>query len=915
MSIGALFFASPLALLAFLALPAILWLIRATPPAPVQQTFAPLRFLLGLKSENSQRLRAPWWLLLLRAVLASLLILGFANPSWRPEAVAASNKGPVLIVLDDGWTAAPEWAGSRAAALAAVEEGERKQSGPFFLLPTAPQRAQSGPLDAFSAAEIKARINGWRPSPWRADRAAAAKRASNLRGRFADVIWVSDGLDSAGAAALGEALTQKGPLRVHAPGFTARAITDLRSTAEGLEIDVRRAVSGNPVAAVAAETLQGRALGAAEIRFAPSATAATAKIELPPAIAARAARVRLVGEASAGAVRLAPNGAGRPVVGLVNGGDTAQPFLSDLFYVERAIQPFASVQRGDVESLLNQGVQALILVDDSALPQAEQTRLLAWLEKGGLAIRFAGPRLANSDQALAPSPLRRGARALGGALTWEQPQEIAPFAPESPFADLTVSADVKVRRQVLADPAGLAQAQIWARLKDGTPIVTAAARGRGLLVLFHVTAGPVWSDLALSGLFVDMLRETLSFAGSASSATEPGAELGPWTPALLFDGFGALSPPPRRVQVPEDIFNAQKPGPALPPGLYERTGSPQRAVSVASEAELLAPLARPAGAVWIGKARQGTVSLAGLLLALAGLLGAGDLLLALALAGRLTPRRGARLAAAAALALVCWVQGVGPALAQIDVSPPPGWNINVPLAPPEIASIGDVRLAFIRTGDGRLDRATRAGLEALSATLTERTSVAPGPVVMLDPARDDLSLFPLLFWTAPAQPTPLSPQAGANLERYMQLGGLLFIDTRGLAAGSGGEASPAAILLQGVNVPPLEIANPREHVLGKTFYLLRAFTGRRGSASLWAESASAAAARDGVSSLIIGDGDWANTWADEELTPIGGVDRRELAMRFGVNLVMMALTGNYKSDQVHLKELLARLGTDPGKTR
>ncbi len=917
MAIGALFFAAPLALLAFLALPALYWLIRATPPAPAEQAFAPLRLLLGLSTDEALRQRAPWWLLLLRAMLASLLILGFAQPSWRPKTAPVPAAGPVLIVLDDGWTSAPDWASARSAALRAVDEAALRKSGPFYLLANAAQRAQPAALDALSAAEIKARLNAWRPSPWRPDRAGAAKRIKQFQADtgpstgFAAVFWISDGLDSQGGAQLGEALTQMGPLRIHAPNSTARAITGLQADAQGLEIEIRRASTGNSVAAIAAETLQGRSLGAAEIHFAPGANIAVARIALPPAIAARAARVRLVGEASAGGVRLAPNGAGRPLVGLVNGAQTAQPFLSDLFYIEKAITPFASVQSADIESLLGQKVQALVLADDSVLPNAAQARLEEWLEGGGLLIRFAGPRLANADRPLVPSPLRPGARALGGALTWELPQEIAAFPPESPFADLKIPADLRVRRQVLADPASLSQASVWARLKDGTPIVTAAQRGQGLLVLFHVTGGPAWSDLALSGLFVDMLRETLAFSGKASAATQSADTLGPWSPVLLFDGFGALAPPLRRAQIPDAVVSAKIPGPALPPGLYERPASPQMAISAAAENEILTPLPLPANASWIGEARGAAVSLSGLLLGLAGVLAACDLLLALALAGGLAPKWRAAIGAGL-LALACWSQSAPPASAQIQVGPPPGWGLDVPLAPPEIAGIGDVRLAFLRTGDAQQDRATRAGLEALSATLYERTAVEPGPVAMLDPATDDLSLFPLVFWSAPSRPIPLSAAAAAKLERYMQLGGLLFIDTRGIA-GSGEGASPAAILLQGVNTPPLERIEPKSHVLGKTFYLLRIFPGKRNRAIVWAESANASAARDGVASLIIGDGDWASMWADSRPLSADEAAKRELSLRFGVNLVMMALTGNYKSDQVHLQELLTRLGNNRGK--
>jgi hypothetical protein len=83
---------------------------------------------------------------------------------------------------------------------------------------------------------------------------------------------------------------------------------------------------------------------------------------------------------------------------------------------------------------------------------------------------------------------------------------------------------------------------------------------------------------------------------------------------------------------------------------------------------------------------------------------------------------------------------------------------------------------------------------------------------------------------------------------------------------------------------------------------------------LWAETASAASARDGVASLFVGDGDWASAWAAEGGAGLPrGAEQRELALRFGVNLVMVALTGNYKTDQVHLPALLQRLGREDAR--
>ena len=71
---------------------------------------------------------------------------------------------------------------------------------------------------------------------------------------------------------------------------------------------------------------------------------------------------------------------------------------------------------------------------------------------------------------------------------------------------------------------------------------------------------------------------------------------------------------------------------------------------------------------------------------------------------------------------------------------------------------------------------------------------------------------------------------------------------------------------------------------------------------------------DGVSPVVIGSHDWAAAWAvDDRGRPLfatvpGGEEQREHAYRFGVNLVMYALAGNYKADQVHVPLIMRRLG-------
>ena len=181
----------------------------------------------------------------------------------------------------------------------------------------------------------------------------------------------------------------------------------------------------------------------------------------------------------------------------------------------------------------------LIFSDAGPDSPAEEAAVVKWIEAGGLLLRFAGPHLAEQSDQLLPVRLRRGGRTIGGALSWEQPAKLAPFAPDSPFAGLAIPADVTVSRQVLAEPDLDLAGKTWARLADGTPLVTAEKRGQGWIVLVHTTANAEWSNLALSGLFVEMLRRIVAMSQGVAAASEEALP-----PVETLDGFGRLQRAP-----------------------------------------------------------------------------------------------------------------------------------------------------------------------------------------------------------------------------------------------------------------------------------------------------------------------------------------------------------------------------------
>ena len=915
MMLGPIGFTAPWLLLALAALP-VLWLIlRAVPPAPVRRLFPGVVLLLGLRDDDSVTDRTPWWLLLLRMLAVAAVIIGLAGPVLNPDDPEARGaSGPLLIALDASWASARDWPAKKELLDGMLAEAGR-QSRPVAILHLSDPEAP-----VFQAAEAwRIRLSGLEPRPWTTSTDLAQTAISLLgEGRF-ETRWLSDGLAHESRAALLAAFESRGPVSIYesprpvlalAPAHMADGVVQLTAqrarTTSGRDVIVEahgRDPSGIP-----------RVLASVPMQFAPAEARATAELSLPAELRARLTHFEIAGQGHAGATSLTDDSLKRREVALIAGREDREglELLSPLHYLEQALQPTADILGGALLDVLPANPDVIVLADVATLSGAEQAALLDWTDKGGMLLRFAGPRLAASDVSrdteapLMPVRLRVGGRMVGGAMSWGEPKALAPFDEDSPFHGLAIPLDVTVSAQVMAQPDPTLADRVIAQLSDGTPLVTRKRIGDGQVVLFHVTANAEWSSLPLSGLFVQML-ERLAVSSALTTPKAQELEGTIWQPVQVLDGFGALADAGTLPGIPGDSLIADPLGPELRPGLYD---GPDRRLArnvIATDTELT-PATWPARLPVTGLTRPVEAPLGGWLLALSLVLLMGDILASLALSGRLVPAR----AALMLLAGVMMWPGTGQAQDE-----------KTRLATSEVV------LAHVLTGDATLDNAARAGLFGLGQTLYFRTSVEPADPIGIDLETDELAFYPLLYWPiTPDQPTP-SAEAYTRLNTYLRTGGMILFDTRDANIAGFGASSPNGAKLKKLaaplDIPPLEQL-PDDHVLTRTFYLLQDFPGRHTGRSVWVEAAPPDAEKiegmpfrnlnDGVTPVVIGGNDWAAAWAmDARLNPIYPVGRgfagerqRELAYRFGINLVMHVLTGNYKSDQVHVPALLQRLG-------
>lgn len=930
-------FTAPWILTALALLPVIWWLLRLTPPRPRQVAFPPTRLLLDIDQHDETPQRSPWWLTLLRLLLAAILIISLAGPVWRAQEPVGSREGVLWLLIDNGWTSAEGWDDQVRTAEHILAEAEQNGQ-PVLFAATAEGPGQSFIPESPAAALEKLRALDPRPyPPLRSELGIGLRKAAQATPPGA-VVWLSDGTQTEGPfLETLAALTQDTPVTILTGLDTPLGLKGLANDTEALSVIVVRHPEDKTKAVnVRALDLKGLVLAESAATFEGDDLQAEARFELPSELRNDIARVEISGEPAAGAVQLVDDSWRRRTVGLISGqsGDLDQPLLSPLYYLERALAPFSDIRRPRdsdiavaVPALIDQGISVMVLADVGRLPDTTAEVLADWVRSGGTLVRFAGPRTAGGTDELIPVRLRAGDRSLGGSLSWKQPQHLAPFPEASPFFGLKVPGEVTVTRQVLAEPTSDLPKRTWAMLEDGTPLVTATRSGDGSLVLFHVTADSTWSNLPLSGVFLNMLRRILSVSNvaQASETAEDGQAARSVLPPLrLLDGYGRFGSPPVDVTpVSAGEFRDALASRRTPPGLYG-TEDGFRALNLMRPEDTLQPLNIEALGPNVETApypASDPLDLRAVFFVVAFLLIIADAIAVFLLAGGISRvRLRGRMAsiAAAAISAVLLASSNGLDLAHAQSSSDDLRALEATL---------QTRLAYVLTGVPEVDDASAAGLSGLSQFLAERTALEPGEPVAIDIARDELSYYSLLYWPIDPSADKPSDRTIARIDTFMRNGGTILFDTRDHinASTTGFGSTPATLklrqILEDLDVPPLEPVPP-DHVLTKAFYLLDTFPGRYSTSPLWVESLEDVSARgdrpvragDGVSPLMITGNDFAAAWA---ITPSGefmyptvpnNPVQRDYAFRAGVNIVMYSLTGNYKADQVHIPALLERLG-------
>lgn len=876
-------FTMPWALLSLFSLPFLWYLMHTRRPRARFVRFPAIRLLLELPQHEATPKTAPWYHVLIRLLGISALFIALAGPYWQaPNTPSTSiQKQPVLIILQNDWQAFGQWEGQQAAVRKTLER-LTQENRLALIIPTLqtkniPQEfTAASPWQSFSTKIVPhASSMDWD------DFQKRLKNALALSSSPIDVLWIGPRTQRQDQDLRAILADQTVFYDYSDPALsTPKAVLHaVERHQDGYEI--RYSAAPQTPLSISLRDEKNQALWSAPLPMIEDLQS-KAVINVPPALRPQARSLLLGNHPHPAAQHHLTDQWRDQHILLLAPNNQGQTLTDPAYYLKTALAPYVQVSRNN--SVPNDFSPYHIIMDSAQRPLSarDEQRLAQWVQAGGTFIRFGHSHF-QPDRLNSPlnvTPLRPHLRYFSGSLSWEKTGLLAPFPADGPFYTLETSDKVNVQQHQLPRAPLPPDVAIWARLQDNSPLITARRSGQGQLVQFYIAPLADWSNLIYAGTFESLLIRTLQQAHRPQDGMQNDR---PLVPHAFFTPQGSLAPLSTTLSIPSlriPDLTTKMPSQDTPAGLYAQ-GSVQYYYSLGAFTVL--PNSAPTALPW-QTAQLAVLFLQGWFLMIA--------FICLVLDSLFSNHRLRRSSVVILLALYA---------TPLSAADP------TPLSAKTYEALSQMRLAYVESGQPPIDHAVNRGLLGLSRVMRQRTSVHLAAPHTFDPNQEDPSLYPLIYWPLPEPLADLSIPAQKRLKSYLQNGGMIIFDTLG-------KARPQAIssLTNQLSLSTLAPIDT-DHILTRTFYLLSQFPGQYDHPKLWAEQNNNSNL-DGVSSVLIGQNSWAYAWARDDnnkpLYPVipNGEDQREYAYRSGINMVLYALSGHYKGDQVHMPAILQRLG-------
>ncbi len=918
--LSSLNFLYPALLWTALALPILWFVFKTIPPHPRLIKLPTARFLKDIETEDSQKDDIPWWLKALRILMMAMIILAAAAPFLAPKTDITIDGEALGIVFDNSWAAAPQLENQKDKALSLILRAEQKGKN-IVLIEAIPEHKNLSPITIVTPADARNRVKHIHAYPWEADHSAlleALKAQQEKLTQAKTYHWLGHGYNDGDIEVVSDYIAEKGKVIYYKPEDKKIARTlksalnkDGRDSYKFMQFDGFYYNDQSDFKLYLKDRFSTvlSFIGLDDILNNTNEDITTLWNSIDNDDDAVPSYMQLGIFKHAGAVYYLPAEILKQKVGVLSAHDAVDneesPLIQSIYYISKAVEGKAPYSIDPLDKLLDWGAKLIIVPEDFVLSQKDIQRLDKWVNDGGTLLRFPPSKQGHGEtiDTLIPIELLAEERSIAGRLDWQEPLTLAKIPEDSPLAGIPLDKSLEIKRQVLATPSAKDHAQIWAVASDGTPIISARAQGHGLIILIHTQAKPGWSNMPITGFFVNVLHRIVDISSGArmqiSKTTDiENPESQSFAPYKLINASGELvAPDQTQAELTIQDIRSKPLSYDFRPGIYHSNN----AEYIINLGDKLGPLrlvsAKDIKGTIEGYSTEVNINLQIYFLLAALFLFFCEWLSSALLSGaryklHFVPRFKASILLCA---LLIGLLTAAPAWAQ---------------SRDDAERANSLNLAYVETANPIVNAMAQKGLQYVANAIMQRTALQNVRVTPVNISNDDLAFYPLLYW--PIESTPLGDKAYAKLNDYMNTGGMLFVDIRNgrkLSQSFYAQNQPLSLLSEKLFIPLLKPL-PEEHVLRKSYYLLSTanIAGRYDGGDIWldlGDNSGSTAIEDNqhVAAFIIGANDWISLWADES----ADIYKREKALRFGINLVMYALTGTYKQDQVHTKAILERL--------
>ncbi len=880
-------------------MPIIFFIIKYYPPRPAEKNFSSLYLFTDITIKKNTKSKFPLWLLIFRLILCFLIILFFSDPYLTKGSDKKSNFKNYTIISDNNWSISNNWQYYKSIIKEIVLEAESNNKEVHFYLSTLSEKLTPTIFNTYN--EAIDFINNNPPSPIQTSRKNINEiLKKNNFFKSSKTFFIFSNFDSATEESQKETLNiikENNPsIEIINPVKKITFFEKVVINHESFELKVsRKGIYTDNSFSIQAIGKNKRILFEKKFYFEDASNEYKVLESLPAATINQIFKIKILDENHAGAYFYLDDFKKRVSVGIFSENNSAleKPLLSSTYYLKKSLGKSHSISVASIKKLLDNQKSIIFLPSYSKLIKSDHRKLEEWVKAGGVLVRFSDKSLVSKrslyfDQKLYYQSVRNIAKdfSLNAKLN------INAFKDNTILSNLEIPLDLQFKKQLIIDSFE-SDVTTLASLEDQSPLITMKNIGSGKVILFHVTSNNEWSNLPLSSLFSDIISRLLLIPKFKVNSNNQ-----EMTMKQKINSFGELIDPLKNYSfVNQSKSSINYPSIQVPVGIYENENL-SIALNLAGNLNTESFYGEVNENILIKNSYEKSVfKLKNLILITLFIMFLIDMIINLMLKKNFLFKKAFKKSSIIALFLLFFIVT---------------FNINNLQAN---ENYNKIFLAYVKTEDALLNQIAFKGLESLRKYLIERTSVNPKGVKEVDILRDKIFYFPLLYWQVVEEIPDFNEEIINKINNYLVSGGIIIFDLVNLSNTSisleESRLNELKVLFSELGVNNLKQIDSN-HTLVKSYYLLDTFPGRFDRKVLLIDTDNLDN-KDGVSSVIVGLNHWVGAWAkDKNNYPLyqavpGGERQREISFRFGINLIMYALTGNYKSDQIHNKSILQRL--------